>query len=76
MAVVTNEILLATLKQLEQDLGVLNWKMQDINGQLRALVLHSDGMRQDIHNISRLVVRQDMQLGRIERRHEITQVPK
>jgi outer membrane murein-binding lipoprotein Lpp len=75
MAVVSKELLFRTLQKVEQEFGVLTWKMQDINCQIKALQMHLDGMRQDIQNISRILVRHETRLDRIERRLEIAEAP-
>jgi DNA anti-recombination protein RmuC len=75
MTIVTNELIFRALKQIGQEFGALDWKMQDINGQIKALGLHSEAMRQDVQNIDRMLARQEARLDRIERRLEITQVP-
>jgi hypothetical protein len=47
MAVVTQEQLFKMLTQLQQELGTIHWKMQDISCQIKAVQLHSEGMVQD-----------------------------
>jgi hypothetical protein len=54
MTIVTNELIFRALKQIEQEFGALDWKMQDINGQIKALGLHSEAMRQDVQRITQV----------------------
>jgi len=74
MAVVTRDQIFKMLMHLHHELDELNWKMLGVNGQIKALRLHSEAMALDLKNIGGILARHETQLERIERRIEMRNV--
>ena len=75
MAEVTNELIYEVLKALQDRLGKLDGRMDEVKQELQAIRTHQLAMQQDTQNIYSALVRQDNRLDRIERRLELTESP-
>jgi len=75
MAEVTNELIYEVLKALQDRLGKLEGRMDEVKQELQAIRTHQLAMQQDTQNIYSALVRQDNRLDRIERRLELTESP-
>jgi tetrahydromethanopterin S-methyltransferase subunit G len=75
MVEVTNELMYEILKPVQERLGSLERKTDEVKSELQALRMHSLAMQQDTQNIYVILTRHDARLDRIERRLEITEVP-
>jgi chromosome segregation ATPase len=75
MAEVTNELIYDVLKQVQDRVGSLDRKMDEMRAELQALRTHSMAVQQDINNIYGVLSRHDNRLERIERRLQIAEAP-
>ena len=75
MAEVTNELLFEVLKQVQQPLDRMDYKLDEVKAELNALRGHQISMLQDIQNVYAILGRSDARLDRIERRLELSDTP-
>ena len=75
MAEVTNELLFEVLKQVQQRLDRMDYKLDEVKAELNALRGHQISMLQDIQNVYAILGRSDTRLDRIERRLELSDTP-
>ena len=62
MADVTNELLFEVLKSIQEPLGKLDNKVDEVKLELPAIRTHQIAMQQDIHNIYATLTRHDTRL--------------
>ena len=74
MAEITNELMYEGLKHIQEDVAALKGGQREHSAALNAIRIHMVGMQQDIQNLYAAFTRHETQLGRIERRLEITEV--
>jgi len=75
MAEISNELIYEVLKQVQQRLGRVDDKVDELKSQMNALRGHMISLQQDTHNIYGVLGRQDTRLERIERRLELSDAP-
>ena len=75
MAEVTNELLFEVLKQVQQRLDRMDYKLDEVKAELNALRGHQISMLQDIQNVCAILGRSDAHFDRIERRPELSDMP-
>ena len=75
MAEVTNELLFEVLKQVQQWLDRMDYKLDEVKAELNAFRGHQISMLQDIQNVYAILGRSDTRLDRIERRLELSDTP-
>ncbi|HEY9213516.1 MAG TPA: hypothetical protein VIQ29_11805 [Ancylobacter sp.] len=75
MTEITNELMYEVLKAIQDRLGKVEGKVDEVKHELHAIRTHQLGMQQDIHNVYAALTRQDTRLDRIERRLELTESP-
>lgn len=73
MAEVTNELIYEVLKSIQDRLGGVEHKVDEVKAELQALRAPSIAVQQDVHNIHAAMSRHDARLERIERRLELTE---
>jgi hypothetical protein len=73
MPEVTNELIYEVLKNVQDRLGSVDCRLEEMKGEMTAMRLHSLAMQPDIQNIYTILIRHDGRLDRIERRLEITE---
>jgi hypothetical protein len=74
MAEAGNELIYEILKQVQDRLGSVDRKLDEVKVELQALRTHSMAMQQDTANIYMILVRHEARLDRIERRLELAEV--
>ncbi|RUW69341.1 MULTISPECIES: hypothetical protein [unclassified Mesorhizobium] len=67
MAEVTNELIYALLKQVDQQLGELSQDFSEVKSELGSIRGHMISTKHDLKNIHGMLARRDDQLDRIER---------
>jgi DNA anti-recombination protein RmuC len=75
MAEISNELIYEVLKQVQQRLGRVDDKVDELKSEMNALRGHMISLQQDTHNIYGVLGRQDTRLERIERRLELSDAP-
>jgi tetrahydromethanopterin S-methyltransferase subunit G len=75
MAEISNELIYEVLKQVQQRLGRVDDKVDELKSEMNALRGHMISLQQDTHNIYGVLGRQDARLERIERRLELSDAP-
>ncbi len=73
MTEVTNELMYEVLKQIQDRLGAIERRLDEVKSEIQAVRIHSLAMQQDIQNIYAILGRHDARLDRIERRLEIAE---
>ena len=68
MAEISSELILEILKQIQDRLGSIEHKVDELKAEMQAMRGHIIAMQQDIHNIYATLARHDMRLDRIEKR--------
>jgi len=61
------------LKQIQDRLGAIERRLDEVKSEIQAVRIHSLAMQQDIQNIYAILGRHDARLDRIERRLEIAE---
>jgi hypothetical protein len=75
VAEVTNELMYEVLKQVQERLGRMDGKMDELKQELISIRVHMVATQNDIANIYTMLGRYDARLERIERRLELVEVP-
>ncbi|MDR3466398.1 MAG: hypothetical protein P4M07_10685 [Xanthobacteraceae bacterium] len=73
MAVVTNELIYETLKQMQERHSRSDHKLDELKTELQAMRGHIVAVQQDIGNIYQTLIRHEARLERIERRLELNE---
>jgi chromosome segregation ATPase len=68
MAEISSDLLLEILNKIQDRLGSIEHKVDQLKAEMQAMRGHIIAMQQDIHNIYSTLARHDMRLDRIERR--------
>jgi DNA anti-recombination protein RmuC len=68
VAEISSELVFEVLKQIQDRLGGIEHKVDELKAEMQAMRGHLIAMQQDIHNIYSTLARHDVRLDRIERR--------
>jgi hypothetical protein len=74
VAEVTNELIHEVLKRLQEWMGSLEKKINEVKSGLQALPVHSLAMQQDLQNLYAMLTCRDAPLVPIERRVELSEI--
>jgi tetrahydromethanopterin S-methyltransferase subunit G len=75
MVEVSNELIYEVLKQVQQRLDRVDYKVDELKSELSAIRGHQISMQQDLHNVYGILGRYDLRLEHIEQRLEIHEAP-
>ncbi len=75
MTEVSAELVFEVLKQIQDRLGRLEGRMDEVKGELQAIRTHMLAFQQDFSGIHMILVRYEGRFERIERRLELTDAP-
>jgi hypothetical protein len=75
MAESTANLTYELLKKVQERLGQMDHKIDEIKVEIQAMRGNLVSLQQDVHNIYTILSRHDMQLDRIERRLELSDAP-
>ena len=71
MAEVTNELIYEVLKSVQDRIGKVEGKLDEVKGELTAIRTYIYAEHQDIGNIYAMLAKHDVRLERIEKRMEL-----
>ena len=71
MAEVTNELLYEVLRAMQDRLGKVEGKLDEVKGEITAIRTYIYAEHQDIGNIYTMLAKHDVRLERIEKRLEL-----